>query len=306
MSTELKNNRKTLSRRGRFRFLPAVLIVLIFLLGIGFVSYPLLSNQLYEKEQAEVTSEYDEAIQKEDDAAINEEWQKAYAYNEDLQKQKVVLTEPFDPNLDLDPSEEPYASILNINGDGIMGYLDIPKIDVRLSIYHGTTQDILKEGVGHLQSTSLPCGGDSSHTVLTGHTGLPGKRLFTDLALLEVGDVFYIHILNEVHAYQVFSIDVVEPEDTSLLHIQQGKDLATLLTCTPYGLNTHRLLVRGERIPYEEAEEAPESSVKTESIWEKEYKSAILYCLAIYVPLTVLLLLIFTRKSKKKKDHGSN
>ena len=190
--------------------------------------------------------------------------------------------------------------------DGMMGYIEIPKIGVYLPIYHGTTSEVLEEGVGHLQSTSLPVGGSSTHAVLTGHTGLSGKRLFTDLTEMDLADVFYLHVMNETLAYQVERIDIVEPEDTELLVIRKGADLVTLVTCYPYGINTQRLLVQGTRIPYEQAieqQQRQEDSGETvESRWQIEYRKAIILCVLIYIPLTIIiLLLLFLSKRKKQK-----
>lgn len=168
-----------------------------------------------------------------------------------------------------------YDNLLNICGDGIMGYVEIPKIDVNLPIYHGTGDESLDRGVGHLLGSSLPIGGETSHTVLTAHSGLAGQRLFSDLDKLECGDTFYIHTLDETMAYMVVEINTVLPEDTSKLSIQRGNELCTLVTCTPYGVNTHRLLVRGVRIANEQAELVEklvaENEETVQSTWEREY-----------------------------------
>lgn len=168
-----------------------------------------------------------------------------------------------------------YDNLLNIRGDGIMGYVEIPKIDVNLPIYHGTGDESLDRGVGHLLGSSLPIGGETSHTVLTAHSGLAGQRLFSDLDKLKCGDTFYIHTLDEIMAYMVVEINTVLPEDTSKLSIQPGNELCTLVTCTPYGVNTHRLLVRGVRIENEQAECVEkliaENEESVQSTWQREY-----------------------------------
>lgn len=287
------------------RWLVLLCIVLFFLAGIGAVLYPLVSNLLYEKNQSHVLAEYDQAVAQQETQVLEQALEDAREYNRSLLESEAFLTDPFDPALVLDPTVEPYASLLNLEGDGIMGYVNIPKISVNLPIYHGTTTQVLEKGVGHLQNTSLPVGGESTHSVLTGHTGLAGKRLFTDLSQLETGDVFYLHILGQTLAYQVTEIFIVEPDDTQHLVVEQGEDLVTLLTCHPYGLNTHRLLVRGSRIPYEEAVELEqqEQVQPVVSVWEQEYRKSIVLCLAIYAPLTlIIILVILLRKRKKRKD----
>ena len=283
------------------RFGIPLLIGLLFLAGISIVLYPMVSNFLYEKDQSLVMTQYNETIEQTDTEQLDAEWQAARTYNESLLESEAFLTDPFDPSLVLDPTVEPYASLLNLEGEGIMGYVEIPKIDVNLPIYHGTTADVLDKGVGHLQNSSLPVGGENTHTVLTGHTGLAGKRLFTDLTQVEVGDVFYLSILGQTLAYQVESTHIVEPDQTELLVVESGRDLATLVTCYPYGINTHRLLVRGSRIPYEEAVEQQQSQPvqHTTSVWESEYRKAVLLCLVVYLPLTVIAVVVLLRRRRK-------
>lgn len=288
------------------RFAAPVCIALIFLVGVGLVLYPLVSNTLYEKNQSHVLAQYDETMEQVQQDQLDEEFQAAQEYNRSLLEGEVYLTDPFDPDLVLDPAVEPYASLLNLEGDGMMGYVEVPKIDVYLPVYHGTTADVLEKGVGHLQNTSLPVGGADTHAVLTGHTGLSGKRLFTDLSQLVVGDVFYIHVLGQVLAYQVEQIYIVEPDDTQHLVVQPGRDLVTLVTCHPYGINTQRLLVQGTGIPYEQAVEQQslqeEQSTSTQSVWEQEYQKAVLICLVIYIPLTVLIIFLVALRRRKKKE----
>lgn len=288
------------------RFATPVCIALIFLVGVGFVLYPLVSNALYEKNQSHVLAQYDETVEQVQQEQLDAEFQAAQEYNRSLLEGEAYLTDPFDPELVLDPSVEPYASLLNLEGDGMMGYVEVPNIDVYLPIYHGTTADVLEKGVGHLQNTSLPVGGADTHAVLTGHTGLSGKRLFTDLSQLVVGDVYYIHVLGQVLAYQVEQIFIVEPDDTQHLVVQAGRDLVTLVTCHPYGINTQRLLVQGTRIPYEQAVEQQalqeEQSPQTQSVWEQEYQKAVLICLVIYIPLTALIILLIALRRRKKKE----
>lgn len=283
------------------RFTLSLLIIFLFLAGASTVIYPMASNLFYEKNQSRVLEEYDETMEQLAQEELDRERQAAQEYNRSLLESEAFLTDPFDPELVLDPTVEPYASLLNLEGNGIMGYVEIPKISVNLPIYHGTTAQVLEQGIGHLQNTSLPVGGESTHTVLTGHTGLAGKRLFTDLSQLEEGNLFYLHVLGETLAYQVEAIYIVEPDQTEHLVVETGRDLVTLVTCHPYGINTHRLLVQGTRIPYEVAlaQQVQEDVPQETSVWEKEYYKAILICLAIYIPLTVTVVLLVSRRRKQ-------
>lgn len=196
-----------------------------------------------------------------------------------------------------------YANQLNPAGDGIMGYVEIPRIHVDLPIYHGTEAEILDIGVGHLLGSSLPIGGESCHSILTAHSGMASRKLFSDLDQLAEGDIFYVKVLGETMAYQVDLINKVLPYDTTFLGIEEGQDLCTLVTCTPFGVNTHRLLVRGSRIPYEDAEaqvaELIEAKVITESTWEKQYISGVLCGLGIVTLICVVYgILRFRRRGK--------
>ena len=221
---------------------------LLLLIGVGVILYPLISSYVNEKNQAIIRSEYMEEVQAADDAALREAWAEAERYN--------AIRKPIRySNAAVSEAEESYQELLNLKGNGVMGYVEAPKISVYLPIYHGTEGATLERGVGHLLGSSLPVGGEGTHCVLTGHTGMSNQRLFTDLEQLSKGDVFYLHILDQVLAYQVDAINIVAPYETSLLCEVEGRDLCTLITCTPYGVNSHRLLVRGTRIPYEAAEE---------------------------------------------------
>lgn len=289
------------------RYSIPLLIGTIFLLGVFIVIYPVVSNLLYEKHQSHVLAQYDETMNQMGQEKLDTELRAVQEYNSSLLSGEAWLTDPFDPDLVLDPQAEPYASLLNLEGNGIMGYVEIPPIDVNLPIYHGTTPEVLEKGIGHLQNTSLPVGGESTHTVLTGHTGMAGKRLFTDLSQLEVGDVFYIHVAGNTLAYQVKEIFIVEPDQTEHLVVKPGQDLATLITCHPYGINTHRLLVQGTRIPYEQAmeqQQSPDNVAQGSSVWQVEYRKAIIICLMVYIPLTVVVVFLLLRRRRKRSDRN--
>lgn len=257
-----------------------ILAILVFLAGISLLAYPAVSNLLYEKEQEELMEHYDsivgENLTADEQAA---ELQECREYNRGLLQGGVLLTDPFDMS-QLDPSAMPYAGLLNVDQEGGMAYLRIPAIDVELMIYHGTEEEVLQKGVGHLQGSSLPVGGTGTHCVLSAHTGLNDKKLFTDLDQLENGDIFYIHVLGEILAYQVDQIRVVLPEETEDLKINAQEDYVTLVTCTPYGINTHRLLVRGTRVPYEEEREQSEGTLRKGS-WLEQYRLAAFAGLAV-------------------------
>ena len=258
-------------------------------LAFGITLYPLISNIVGERYRSMVESRYDKAVEQLDTMELIAEKERAVAYNKTLQGgtgnafSREALAE----------AEESYGRLLNVRGDGIMGYIQIPKIGVELPIYHGTAEETLDKGVGHLLGTSLPVGGIGTHSVLTGHSGLAGTRMFSDLDQLKVGDVFYVRVLDETHAYMILDINTVLPEDTSKLEIDPQRESVTLVTCTPFGVNTHRLLVRGERIEVGMAErmvegaEVQEEPVK--STWTQEYlKGIALGCLGI-LGLTLLI-----------------
>ena len=222
-----------------------LLVILLLAFGAGLIFYPEIADALSKKNASAAVQNYSAALSQVDAAAIAEELNRAQAYNNALTG--TGIKDPFVPGSGVVLGED-YLSILNLGGT--MGYVVIPKISVNLPIHHGTADETLRSGVGHLEGTSLPVGGPSTHAVLTSHAGLTNARLFTDLEELEIGDRFYVHVLDEVLAYQVDQIKVVEPQDTRDLIPVRDKDYVTLVTCTPYGVNSHRLLVRGTRIPY--------------------------------------------------------
>lgn len=283
----------------------AILSILILLLGIGVLAYPAVSNMYYEHQQKRLTEYYDHLVTDTvDDDTLDKELEEVRNYNQGLLQGGVLLTDPFDKS-QLDPTSMPYAGLLNVDGDGAMGYITIPAIDVNLVIYHGTGEDVLQKGVGHLQGTSLPVGGKGTHCVLSAHTGLNNKKLFTDLDQLVEGDVFFLHVLGETLAYKVDQIKVVLPSDTEDLRIDADHDYVTLVTCTPYGINTHRLLVRGTRIPYKEAEAIQQTTGKRSSTWMEQYLKAILAGLAVLLVLLALLLWGRRRSGRRPPRHGT-
>ena len=261
------------------------------MLALGLTLYPLVSNYVNQKYASEIHTAYFEVIEQAEDGALQESWKKAVAYNEAITP-GTTDTDAYSQEALMAASKD-YENQLNIAGNGMMGYVEIPKINVNLPIYHGTGSDSLDRGVGHLLGSSLPVGGESTHSILTGHSGMASQKMFTDLEQLTVGDVFYLRILNETLAYQVKEINTVLPHDTSLLGISSGEDLCTLVTCTPYGVNTHRLLVCGSRIPYEEAEVILEEAAQEEqpqSSWMKKYIEGIIWGIVVAIGLIVLII----------------
>ena len=226
-----------------------ILPLLVILLGLCVLLYPTFSNFLVERNATRAVGRYEESVR---DLSAEEREQMlaaAHAYNDALAASSGAGT-PTSEGGEPAQAVEAYEDLLNLNGDGMMGYIIIPKMNVELPIYHGVEEKVLQVGVGHLSETSLPVGGESTHAALSGHRGLPSAKLFTDLDQMEVGDQFYIKVLGETLAYEVHEVETVLPTETESLAIQAGEDLVTLITCTPYGINSHRLLVHAHRIPY--------------------------------------------------------
>lgn len=270
-----------------------VLAVILFLLAFGMTLYPVISNHINQKYASQIHTAYQEVMQQTDNSALLEARQLAIDYNESIVPGASEVDSYSQESLMA--ASEDYENLLNITGEGTMCYVKIPKINVNLPVYHGTGNDSLDRGVGHLLGSSLPVGGENTHAILTGHSGMASQKMFTDLELLEIGDVFYVDVLNETLAYQVEAINVVKPHDTSLLGIEHGRDLCTLITCTPYGVNSHRLLVCGSRIPYEEAEiieEAVAEETEVQSTWENQYIKGILYGILIVILIVVVSAII--------------
>ena len=266
------------------KYLPTILTIVMFLVGGAVFLYPTLSNYLYQKNGTKALTQQTEKLSAISPERIAEEKELVKRYNDSLFENAVVLTDPFDP--DAYPiTDGEYTELLAF--DEVMANIEIPAIDVDLPIYHGTKEETLQIGVGHLENTSLPIGGENTHAVLSAHCGLPSARLFTDLNLLREGNIFRIHVLDETLTYQVYKIQTVEPEDSSSLFIQEGEDIVTLITCTPYGKKTHRLLVHGRRI--EEKADAPieEPKIEKKKTWEDYTNLAAMGIAIVFVLLLV-------------------
>ena len=264
-----------------------ILLFIILFIGLSLLLYPSFSDWWNSFHQSRAIATYSEVVAEMDDDKYQEIWSAAWDYNQSL------LERPNDFLLS-DEQKEKYEQLLNVGDNGIMGYIEIPSIDVTLPIYHGTDEDVLQIAGGHLEWTSLPVGGESSHCVISGHRGLPSAKLFTDLDLLTQGDIFLMRVLDEVLTYEVDQIRIVEPKDTDDLLIVEGEDLCTLLTCTPYGINSHRLLVRGHRI--DNVEEAKVVRVTADAIQIEPVIVAPL----VAAPMLLLLLIILMIPKRKK------
>lgn len=273
----MKNNRST------------ILLILMLLIGLSLMLYPSLADWWNSFHSSRSIASYVEQVANIDDAQYEELWDAAWDYNQSL------LHRPNDFLLS-DEQQEIYKSLLDFGGNGIMGYIEIPMIDVMLPIYHGTKESVLQIAVGHLDWTSLPVGGAGSHCVVSGHRGLPSARLFTDLDKLKVGDVFMLHVLNEILTYEIDQILIVEPQDTDPLLIEPGKDLCTMITCTPYGINSHRMLVRGHRI--ESQEEAKVIRITADALRIEPLVVAPFVAVPILLVLLIILLLPKQKKGK--------
>ncbi|MFR3900548.1 MAG: class C sortase [Blautia obeum] len=272
-----------------------LVIGIIFLAGLSLLLYPFVANQWNNYRQKQLISGYEQAVSEKEAAEgidYDAERKKAEDYNEALLP--CVLPDSFAlaESSGVDPV---YMNTLNIAGDEMMGSVEIPKINIKIPIYHTTEEEVLNKGAGHLEGSSLPVGGANTHAVISAHRGLPSASLFTDLDQLKEGDHFLIHVLNETLCYEVDKISVVKPEDTSALAVEDGQDLVTLLTCTPYGVNTERLLVRGHRVPYVEEEVKEEKTVLSGSSLHTNY------LLWVFVGLSVTALFIFVLYLKEIK-----
>ena len=268
-----------------------VILLIVLIIGLSLLLYPTFADWWNSMHQSRAVASYVEQVANIDTNQYEQLWNEAWDYNVSLtgRNNNYILTEE---------QKVEYDRLLDVGGTGIMGYIEIPTIGMTLPIYHGTDEAVLQVAVGHLEWTSLPVGGESSHCVVSGHRGLPSAKLFTDLDKLAVGDVFMFRVLDEILTYEVDQILIVEPQEVDSLHIEEGKDLCTLITCTPYGINSHRLLVRGHRI--ENLEEAKAIRVTSDAIQIEPTIVAPLVALPILLVLLVGLLLPKPRRRRLK------
>ncbi len=272
------------------KHLSTIFLFVILLIGLSLMLYPLFADWWNSTRQSKAIASYAEQVATLDEEKYQELWDEAWAYNQSL------LERPNDFLL-TDAQMEQYEMMLNVGGNGVMGYIEIPTINVVIPVYHGTNEAVLQIAIGHLEWSSLPVGGESSHCVVSGHRGLPSARLFTDLDQMVIGDVFMFRILDEVLTYEVDQIRIVEPRELNDLLIVEGEDYCTLVTCTPYGINSHRLLVRGHRIA-----NLPES--RTVHITADAVQiEPLIVAPVVSIPILLLLfiMLMFPKPKKKRR-----
>ena len=262
------------------KHLSTIILFLVFFIGLSLLLYPTFADWWNSMHQSRAISTYSEAVATMDNEKYDEIWSAAWEYNRSL------IDRPNDYLLSEEQKVQ-YEALLDIGQNGIMGYIEIPKIDVTLPVYHGTEESVLQVAIGHLEWTSLPVGGESSHCVVSGHRGLPSAKLFTDLDKMEVGDTFLLRVLDEVLTYEVDQILIVEPHETNALLVEEGKDLVTLVTCTPYGVNSHRLLIRGHRVAN------PEEAVELRVVSDAVQVEPLIVAPFVAVPLLLLVLCLF-------------
>ena len=270
------------------KHLSTVILILILFIGLSLVLYPTVADYWNSLHQSRAIATYAEEVAHIDTEKYTAVWQEAVAYNQSLRERDNIF-------LLSEEQKGQYDELLNIGGNGVMGYIEIPAIGVSLPVYHGTDEAVLQIAIGHLEWTSLPVGGESTHCVVSGHTGLPSAKLFTNLNQLVVGDTFIFRILDETLTYEVDQILIVLPHETDALHIEEGKDLCTLVTCTPYGVNSHRLLVRGHRV--ENAEIAKTIRVTADAM---QIEPLIVAPIVAAPMLLVLIILVLFSGGKKK------
>ncbi|MCI8800748.1 class C sortase [Acetatifactor muris] len=289
------------------KHITTIIVCTMFAAGLSLLLYPFVSNQWNNYRQSKLITTYEEAVTEMEETGrvdYKAEWIKAQNYNNDLIP--YILPDSFSTAEVPQEGDAQYLSCLNLTEDGMMGYVQIPDIGVKIPIYHTTNEDVLQKAAGHLPGSSLPVGGEGTHTVISAHRGLPSAALFTDLDKLEEGDHFLLSVLDDTLCYEVDQITVVEPTETQALAAEAGKDLATLLTCTPYGVNSHRLLVRGHRVPYEAIQEETAPMAGFSGLVGPSMHTS--YLLWVMIGLTVtglfILLLYLYDKRLKKKEIG--
>lgn len=267
-----------------------IILLLVFLVGLSLLLYPTFADWWNSMHQSRAVASYVEQVANIDEDQYEEIWNAAWEYNR-------ALTDRVNSYILTDEQIEEYEQLLDVGGTGIMGYIEIPSISVTLPVYHGTDEAVLQVAVGHLEWTSLPVGGESSHCVVSGHRGLPSAKLFTDLDQLVEGDIFILRVLDEILTYEIDQILIVEPNETDPLLIEQGEDLCTLITCTPYGINSHRLLVRGHRV--ENPEEAKVIRVTADAMQIDPVIVAPIVAIPMLLVLLICLMIPKRRKNRR-------
>lgn len=289
----MQNNSENKKKKIQDRIIVAFLAV-IFITGLAVMLYPVVSDYINSKNQSRSIEEYDDMINEIDENEYLKYLNQANEYNNELFKNGIKLG--------VNQDHQKYNSILNISKTGVIGYLTIPLIKTELPLYHGTDESVLNIAAGHLEGTSFPVGGESTHAVISAHRGLPTSRLFTDLDKIELGDTFSVTVLNQVLTYEVDSIKIVEPYMTDSLRIEEGCDYVTLMTCTPYGLNTHRLLVRGHRITSAQGKPVNKLRISSEAVQVDPYEVAVVVSVPLILIIFVFSLITSAIKDRRKKS----
>lgn len=300
----VNNSMEKLMRKNKKKYIG---MILLFLVGLSILLYPTISNLWNSYRDSQLISDYNSSISTNASSEdLERMWKAAEEYNKQLQQESV----PDAFSVRDGETDATYESLLNLNNDGMMGYVEIPVIGQTIPVYHYTTDETLEKGAGHLFGSSLPVGGESTHCIISAHRGLPSAKLFTDLNLVKEGDVFYLHVLDQTLAYEVDQILTVLPDETESLGITEGEDYVTLVTCTPYAVNTHRLLVRGHRIAYEEAKEIEKTEKKVSGF---NNPSAVMIALCVVVGIVIAVVIVTLtnkvgsrKRIKVKKDKDKN
>ena len=297
-----KPTTETANKKPRSRVksvLSTLFIVLAFIIGLGVLLYPSFSNWWNQRRNASLIVDYESVVAQIDDDTYQIMMEDARNYNE--QHTRNVFMDVFEGEEGY-MLHHPYDQLLDPTGNHIMGYIEVPKIGQRLAIGHGTSTETLERGVGHVEGSSLPIGGESTHSVLAGHRGLPSAKIFTDADQLIVGDKFFLYILDETLAYEIDQIEIVEPTDDSYLQIIQGEDLCTLLTCTPYGVNSHRMLIRGYRIPYVEEDVQEQARERRIPERERPIVIAVIGVICLFILLIIIRLILAAKDRRKRQE----
>ena len=289
--------KKLKEKKKASQILSGIATILILLLGIALVLYPTVADKINDAVNHQAIGEYQEQLLTLDDSAYEAMLKSAQEYND-----RLFRSDPYIGALTAEEQKE-YESLLDLDGTGMMGYIEIPKSKIYLAIYHGTEEAVLQTGAGHLESSSLPVLGESVHTVLSGHSGLPSARLFTDLDQLKIGDTFTIHVLRETLTYQVEHMERVAPDELKNLRIEEGQELCTLMTCTPYGINTHRLVITGRRIETP-IEEKPEETPIVQAVTSKWNRYFVFLPVILFAGIVIAVILIQKHKKKKKQPNA--
>lgn len=286
------------------KHIPFIVIILIFITGFGFLLYPLVSSVVNNIGMRSEIEQYESKANKLEQTETDRLFEEADSYNRSL-TDTVILTDPFDAD-SYEKIGAHYHETFNVGEDGLIGYIDIPKINVFLPIYHGTSVEVLSKGAGHLDNTSFPVGGTNTHSVISAHSAYPSQTLFDYLPDMEVGDEFYIHVLNQTLKYEVDQIKTVLPDQINDLYVMKGEDLVTLMTCTPYTINTHRLLVRGKRVPFDSQNQSKASVVSVDEggVYMMGYKLSYLtlgIAIAVFVTAVAAAVVLIVIRHRRKR-----